>query len=280
MVKQVIDESSIPTLEFCSLRQALDWIYHGLKPIAPHHEKLVRGDIKKYGNSDKNKYEKILQPLLGNALTITGRKGNLHYWRNDNSLLEFKPKDSRETIVLCDFEFGRIDWDFNCMFDPSQMTIFNESSENGPYVPAIGEIEIPFKELQAYTQKLVGLKDFADVFELLYENDTVYMQINGVSQIELKKLNTGNAKKIFEYIYKHPNKTLFDKDIAVALGIKWDEKADRLDQIIRNIIGVKSLIIKWFPICKTHEIKFNPRFVLPSNDNRIKLDDLIDEIQF
>lgn len=150
MVKTAIDESAIPVLEFCTLKQAIDFLYDGLKPITRDQERLFRTDFEAYGNSVENKYEKLLQPLIDDKFSLTGIDGHLYYCRMTHELLEFKGTGKRKPVSIKDIKAGRIDWDFGCIFDPTLLGKYDPYSEDGVYISAIGELQIPFKELQEY----------------------------------------------------------------------------------------------------------------------------------
>ncbi|MCL2017788.1 MAG: hypothetical protein FWG80_03395 [Alphaproteobacteria bacterium] len=278
MTKRNIDETNIPTLEYCSFRQALDYLNHGLKPIPAHLEKIIRIDINRYGDSsEKPKNPAFLQALLTGVFFLTGVDGEMYnYYTEHPHMLSFRSKGQRKSFSINDLQFDRIDYDNSAMFNFPNI----DYDIDGPIpqdvnVPAIGEIQIPFKELQEYAKKQKEQEakmqfepTYADEFELVFEDNTIYLQVNGKNRFEIKKLSKGDTKTIFEYIYKNPNKLLTDVEIKKEANVKkWDNKADRLDQRMRNIFSDKNILNNVFPVLKSHEVKFTPKFTLPSESN-------------
>jgi len=256
-------EKDIPELEYCSLKQALDWICFDLKPIAERHERLIRVENHVYSNTEQNKNNFFLIPFLTGKLTVYASKGVLK--RNEAfEDMFFVKKEEEERLDLKNIQFDYVDWDNGYMY------------KYGDFDNVYGNIKIPFKELKELfpraNDNIVSdnKERYLDHFELVYEDNVIYLQVNNNNRFELKKLKQGDTKSIFEYIYKNPKKLLTDNEIITNAKIKkWDIKVDRIDQRIRNIFSDKSIIKNCFPIIGTHEIKFIKTFILPAQSNAI-----------
>jgi len=267
-------EKDLPALEFCSLRQALDWIIHGLKPLARYHERLMRDLPNRYGDTATYKHPEFTAMLLTGKFTVFARQGLVAPLPNTtNGDLLFTPRGSRKEIDLSSLPCDRINWDNNVILLKDNQPPWKLSSLWGcPQMPydAIGEIEIPFQEIkEAFAPgNPTATETHTDEYRLEYEDRNIYLTVNN-HRIKLKTLRTSDQAHIFEYIYNHPNTPITRKDITKQLSLSYWNADDRLDQVIIKAVDSPDLRKLFFPTLSVNEVMFSPCHPIPATSDTL-----------
>jgi len=250
-------------LEFCTLRQALNWVYSHLIPLPEHVEHMLRGPqqriIPRY--KEKPEHTEILHHLLSGEIRVLGTPGKITSLETIFDKFDFVPDDSPETNlqdILATTPLNYADWQHNCIYVLPHIEYAGCAPVHceGLPTPALGNIQVCFEDLRRVFPAEPASEQMPDNSQLEYINGTIYINSGGVRQ-KYKTLRHGNQRTVFEYLFNHPDRIISAPEIVehVSLSKPWT-KEDSIQQIIINILPAPELRKHFFPRLSKHEAMF------------------------
>ena len=236
----------------CTLRQACEWIAFQRPPMTTTQEEasgFIRPTSETTNDSIWGQYlpkptytwEEYLQKMTVSCakLKLALIEKNLCVFGRDTSFSTILFPQPRSISI---FEDDQLNWDKNMI----SSTFFT-----------FQDVFINFAELRKIFpgpntwQKPVTLS-------LKYEeDDCVYLYTGDLQKTLIKKFAKTDTKsrRVIEYIMQHPGK-LITRDEIIQCGIKGFDKADRIDNILKNAFANLNIYKCFFKNPKTASVEF------------------------
>lgn len=251
----------VEILDKCTLRQACEWIAFKWAPMPPQYEAYCdhirpanpHDGFGSYITSPSeaiqewNEYNKGMQRACS-KLTIALLQKAVIARGSLRINKKYMPTQEKQVI---NFHTGSIlDWDNNQI----RNSLVDKIGENDLLIEE--DIEIDFALLRKVFPQDVP-EHSQTILKLAYEDSSVYLYTGDIQKTLIKKFakNDNKSRQVIEYIIQHPGK-LITRDEIIQCGIKGFDKADRIDNILKNAFANLNIYKCFFKNPKTASVEF------------------------
>ena len=245
----------------CNLQQACEWIAFKWAPMPPQYEAYC-DHIRPANSHDafcpyispspeatqvRNEYNKEMQRACS-KLTIALLQKAIIAQGIPRLYKKYMPTQEKQLI-----NFGTnsiLDWTNNQI----RSSLVDQIGENDLLIEE--DIEINFAQLRKVFPHDIP-EQSQTILKLVYEGDSVYLYTGGIQKTLIKKFakNDNKSRQVIEYIMRHPGK-IITRDEIIQCGIKGFDKADRIDNILKNAFANLNIYKCFFKKPKTASVEF------------------------
>lgn len=254
----------IEILDTCTLQQACEWIAFGWEPMPPKYEAYCN-HIRPHNPNDISSLDSFFETppeptykwdkysgdmhRACSKLTIALLQKEIIAYGNQKAYKKYFPSAEKQAI-----NFGNDDV-LDYQHNQIKVELLGEISPNDLLIEE--NIEINFNQLKRVFPH-EGQEQSRKTFKLTYEeDDSVYLYTGNLQKTLIKKFakNDNKSKEVIKYIMQHPSK-LITRDEIIQCGIKGFDKADRIDNILKNAFANLNIYKCFFKSPKTASVEF------------------------